>query len=205
MYNTSSISDETILSWRSQYDNKQAQQESGLAVIKSLTNIARTFPGEERVHAIYACMDTLVKHMPQVSKSKPLLQNLSYRLNNIYKQTIEKSELEYVMFRERCMEVLTFVKHVIELVHPSIQLQIPQSEVQVPTRVMREYDPFDPMTLEPLEKGTVYAFYKDHFVGSLNTISEMIERGIRKTTKEIIFAATLNQHVPFSELMWLCW
>lgn len=205
MSSSLSISDDIILSWPSTYSNISAHKESSVAFVKSLTAIAGTSLGAERLQAIYDCMNTFIKHAQQLSKSKSLLHNFKNRLVYLQNQSYEKPEIDYDGLRMRCSEIILFIEHIIAILHPPIRLQIADSEILSPTTRMRMNEPFDPMTLEPLEEGEIYAFYGDHFVGSLQTISEMMERGIRKTTIDSIFAATLNLHVPFSELVWVRW
>ena len=60
----------------------------------------------------------------------------------------------------------------------------------------------DPVSLEPVAKGTVVAMMGDHFVGTLPTLLQMVETGFRGSDFRYIFVPIKNTLVHNSCLRW---
>ncbi len=60
----------------------------------------------------------------------------------------------------------------------------------------------DPVSLEPVAKGTVVALIGDHFVGTLRTLLQMVETGFRGSNYRYLFVPIKNQLVWSYHLRW---
>jgi hypothetical protein len=78
----------------------------------------------------------------------------------------------------------------------------------LPEFVGKVEDLEDPITLDPLEKNSLYAFYinkttqKFYVAGSFESIFETISKNFRGSNYANIFVPTLNEHYPFNDLVW---
>jgi hypothetical protein len=74
---------------------------------------------------------------------------------------------------------------------------------------LREIEYEDPITMEPLQKGTVYAFYtvgvKKFLAGSVDMFKMFITMKSHNCTEENLFIPLLNKNMPSIDLEWVVW
>jgi hypothetical protein len=73
----------------------------------------------------------------------------------------------------------------------------------------RETEHEDPITMEPLQEGNVYAFYttgtKKFLAGSASMFKTFIDIKSHACNLENLFVPLLNKNVPYTDLEWVIW
>jgi hypothetical protein len=158
---------------------------------------------EERVPALTACLETILQVMPIVSESKKFLFGVRAQILHVHRQSIERGA--DATFQNNCQTFVDFVDRVLQIRFPKPEFQITDDQIQTPTPDMLSQNIMDPITLEPLQEGSLYAFYKGHFVGSREVLQEMIQRGTRGSDTEAVFVPLQNRLIPLDALQWIRW
>jgi hypothetical protein len=207
---TMHISDETIRSWALLSFTPQEQSHVVRELRTRMQQIPQKEPSsEERIQAIRFCMDFLYEHIPKLFGSRPFLLNWRNQMMYVRNQVREKQDVLCNEisgpFLQDCEETIAFVDRILNIYHPKFRVTLSDADVLIPTDAMREADIRDPMTLDPLVTGTLYAFLEERFVASKEVLEEMIWQNVRGSSCEAVFVPLQNRLIPLEKLQWYLW
>lgn len=193
-----------IQSWSSLSFPPYRQSETAQRIQEALNDIQKTTKDpEERMGAIRIAMRVILEEMSVASKSKVFLFGLRAQMTHVLLQAKEKGISE--AFQKECADLIQYVGRIVDILYPKPVLQVEETQVKLPTEAMRSAALVDPLTLEALEQGTLYAFSEGHLIGSHDTVQDMIQRNVRGSNMESVFVPLQNRLIPVEQIQWIQW
>ena len=197
-------SDAEIQTWRSLSFPPYEQSATAQRIQEALNNIQKSSTEmDDRMNAIRNAMNVILVEMPVASKSKVFLFGLRAQMVHVLQQATEKDAPQ--SFQEECSALIQYVDRILDILYPKPALHVDETLVESPTDAMRSADLVDPVSLESLESGTLYAFYKGHLIGSRETLQDMIQRSVRGSDTEAVFVPLQNRLIPVNQIQWIQW